>query len=512
MDILSQLALKAIPLLQTTPAAEEGFKISSLLGLGAVLLLVALNAFFVAAEFSLVSSRSTRISQLAEQGNSSARAVQKAMKHLDDYIAATQLGVTLASLSLGWVGEPALESLVEPPFVALLGGSLGQGFANGISIAFTFLIITTLEIILGELAPKSAALQRAEPIAFFIIRPLNLFLRVFKPFIWLLNRMGRFVVRLFGLGGLNDHSNVHSVEELELLVIQSRQAGVLDEQEEDLLRSVFEFDDKTARQIMMPRTEIVGVPENATLDELVDKASDERFTRFPVYRETLDQIVGVIHVKDLFPLIRERQHQLQAPATPNPAPNLSGTGFVNGSSKSNAQVQNNGKNSPLAGIIRLVFNVPESIHVADLLAQMRQKQAHLAVVIDEYGGTAGIVTLEDVLEELVGEVQDEFDTGEEDVTNDIEMRPDGSALISGLVTLDTIEEHFNLTIPTEQAEIFDTIGGYVLGALGRVPVVGDHVQLGQYRLNVLKMDGLRVDRLLIEPVKSKTDKLEKENE
>ncbi len=491
------------------------FQSSDLLGLLAVFILVALNGFFVAAEFGLVSSRQTRLSQLEAEGKKAAKTVQNAFHHLDKYIAATQLGITLASLALGWVGEPALTRLIEAPLIALLGSLVGADLAGGISIAISFIFITVLVIILGELAPKSVALQRSEATAMFVIRPLNLFLKVFSPFIWVLNRLGRRVMRMLGLSEVIEHSTVHTVEELEMLVIQSRQAGVLDAQEESLLRKVFEFDDKTARQIMMPRTELVGVPVNSTLDELVDKAADERFTRFPVYRDTLDQIVGVFHVKDLFPLLRDREQQhsensqnsqtngTQAAGNTNGSTN--GIGNSNGSNAATTSIppQISNKNLSLEQIIRPVFNVPESIHVADLLTQMRQKQAHLAVVIDEYGGTAGIVTLEDVLEELVGDVQDEFDTDEEDNAADIEMRPDGSALVSGLVMLEAIEDRFGLTIPPEHGEIFDTIGGYVLGSLGRVPAVGDQVNLDDYRLSVVKMDGLRVERLLIERVKNK---------
>jgi CBS domain containing-hemolysin-like protein len=493
LDIFAQCKLAAV-LLAEVPS--ESFEISNLIGLGAVFLLVGLNGFFVAAEFALVSVRHTRIDQLVAEGKGSAKGVQKALKHLDDYIAATQLGITLASLALGWVGEPAVAHLIEPPLVFLLGTVLGEKVATGIGIAIAFTFITALHIVMGELAPKSVALQRSETAALFVIRPLDFFLRIFRPFIWALNSTGQFVVRFFGLGAVDEHSKVHSVEELEMLVRQSHKAGILDAQEEILLRKVFEFDDKTARQIMMPRTEIVGVPENVTLDELVDNASDERFTRFPVYRNTLDQIVGVIHVKDLFPLLREREHQHSLPNK-----GISSKNATNGTST--PDVQSEKKKISLAEIIRPALNVPESMHVADLLTLMRQKKAHIAVVIDEYGGTAGIVTLEDVLEELVGEVQDEFDTGEDDTIAEIELRPDGSALVSGLVMLDTIEEHFGLTIPREQAEVFDTIGGYVLGVLGRVPAVGDQVRLDDYQLTVVKMDGLRVDRLLIERVNNK---------
>jgi len=480
---------------------SQGFQISDLVGLGVVFVLVGLNGFFVAAEFALVSVRKTRIAQLVDEGNGSAKGVQRALHHLDDYIAATQLGITLASLALGWVGEPALEHLIEPPLNAILGEA-SQSVATGISVAIAFLFITSVHIVMGELAPKSVALQRSEGTALFVIRPLDLFLRIFRPFIWLLNTTGQSVVRLFGLGAVDENAKVHSVEELEMLVIQSRQAGVLDDQEETLLRKVFEFDDKTARQIMMPRTEIMGVPENATLDELVDKASDERYTRFPVYRETFDQIIGVIHVKDLFPLLRERelQHNQVSQTAKVSSYNNVNNSNSNGVPKVMLPVPTAAPDSPLSSIIRPVLNVPESIHVADLLTQMRHKQAHLAVVIDEYGGTSGIVTLEDVLEELVGEVQDEFDAGEEDNAVEIERRPDGSALVSGLMMLETFENTFGLTIPAEYYETFDTIGGYVLGQLGRAPAVSDQVQLSNYQLNVEKMDGLRIDRLLVKAV------------
>ncbi len=489
MGSIHQLVYSVLSAAETPTTSERGVQISDFIGLGIVLILVALNGFFVAAEFALVSVRQTRITQLVNEGSGAAKGVQKAITHLDDYIAATQLGITLASLALGWIGEPALEHLIEPPVTALLG-DWGAGVATGLSVALAFMFITTVHIIIGELAPKSVALQRSEGTSLFVIRPLDLFLRVFRPFIWLLNTLGRLAVRAIGLRAADEHSRIHSVEELEMLVAQSRQAGMLDAEEAILLRRAFEFNDKTARQIMMPRTEVVGVPEDATLDELVAKASDERYTRFPVYRETLDQIIGVIHVKDLFPLVRKLVQSQNATL------NVSAAGYNNGSGTSVTAIQVN-QNVPLSEIIRPVFNVPESIHVADLLTQMRQSQAHLAVVIDEYGGTSGIVTLEDVLEELIGDVQDEFDEGEENPETEIQNLPDGSTLVSGLVTLATIEERFGLKVPEELNEVFDTIGGYVLGMLGRVPQVGDSVRLHQYHLAVIKMDGLRIDRIQI---------------
>ncbi len=476
-------------LLQVT---EPGFQISSLFGLVMVLVLVAMTAFFVAAEFTLVSVRETRISQLVSQGNKSAMLVEKARSQLDNYIAAVQLGVTLASITLGVVGEPAVESLIEPPLKAIFGPGLGSELLNGLSIALAFLIITTLEIILGELVPKSAALQRTEGIVLFVIRPLNLFLRIFWPFIWLLNRMGRVVLRLFRLNPTIEHSQVHSAEELEILVLQSHKAGVLDAQEESLLRKVFQFDDKVVRQIMMPRTEIMGIPEQTTLDELIDITSREGFTRFPVYQESLDQIIAVVHVKDLFPLIRIELQQLRNRLTTSQPVNAVIT------SNSATLVHNQ---VDLKEVMRPVIKVPENVHVADILSQMRLQQIHMAVVIDEYGGTSGIVTLEDVLEELIGEVEDEFDTKAAGEPGEVELQPDGAVIVSGLVTPDIVEEVVGLIIPVEERRGFDTIGGYLLGALGHIPVAGEQLEVGhKYRLVVVQMDGLRIDRILIEPI------------
>jgi CBS domain containing-hemolysin-like protein len=483
--------------LQSGEKIEPGFQTSDWLGLAIVLVLVGLNGFFVAAEFALVNVRDTRLAQLADHGNGAARAVQSARQHLDNYIAAVQLGVTLASLSLGAVGEPALEHLLEPSLVSIFGSS-GVGLANGISVAIAFLVITMLEIILGELVPKSVALQRSEGVAFFVIRPLNLFSRIFWPFIWILNRLGRVVLRLLGLNPSLEHSQVHSAEELEMLVKQSHQAGVLDAQEETLLRRVFDFEDKAVRQIMVPRTEIVAIPENASLDEVIDKTSTEKFTRLPVYRSSLDEITGVIHIKDLFPLLREELKKLRQQVAGQifsekvpPAENVN--------TPANTPQTRETNQNPLKPIIRPVFNLPENVHVADLLIQMQMRKAHLAVAIDEYGGTSGIVTLEDVLEELVGDVQDEFDVGRKDNQPEIEFRSDGTTLVSGLVSPDELEESLGLVIPPEQLEGFDTLGGYVMSVLGRVPSEGDVVEVDKYRLTVSKMDGLRVDRLLIEP-------------
>lgn len=445
--------------------------ISSILGLGAVFALVALNGFFVAAEFALVSVRRTRVEQLVTEGKGSAKAVQKAVTHLDGYIAATQLGITLASLALGWIGEPAIAHLVEPVLGLFLPGGATGALTHTIGLVISFTIITAMHIVLGELAPKTVALQRAEGTALFVARPLEVFRIVFWPFISLMNTAGRFVVRIFGLSATDEHARVHSVEELEMLVTESREAGYLDKDEEVLLRRVFDFNDKTARQVMTPRTEVMGVPEEATLDTLISLAADERYTRFPVYHDSLDSIIGVVHVKDLFGLLRN--------------------GF--------SPDQGN-QTFKLSQIMRPALNVPETAHVAELLTQMRSRQVHMAIIIDEYGGTAGVVTLEDILEEIVGDMRDEFDTTESGAEHEIEVAPDGTTLVSGLYSLQDAAERFGLSVTDEELGEFDTLGGYVQGHFGRIPKLGDNLLLSHYQLKVEQMDGLRVDRVRLTPV------------
>lgn len=472
MDIGSILGLSAaysvIGQTQPEEAVTPGFGIY---GLVAVLVLVALNGFFVAAEFALVSVRRSRIEQLVSEGNGGAKAVQRSILHLNNVIASTQVGITLASLALGWVGEPAVADYVRPALALVLPGGAAGALSHTIGIIVSFILITTFHIVMGELVPKTISLQKTEGVAMFVARPLEIFRQVFRPFIWVINGLGSFVIRLLGFQVLGENAKVHSVDELEILVTESREAGYLGKDEEVLLHRVFDFGDKTARQVMLPRTEVVGVPDNAKLDMVLKLAANERYTRFPVYHESLDKITGVIHVKDLFGLMSQ--------------------GFLPETAQQTFQ---------LSAVMRPVLTVPETVHVADLLTQMRLRQVHMAILIDEYGGTAGIVTLEDILEEIIGDVRDEFDTKEGGVQNDVEVRPDGTTLVSGLFLLEDAMERFNLAVAEEELDEYDTLGGYIQGQLGRVPQIGDAVNLGNYRLQVEEMDGLRVDRISFIPV------------
>jgi CBS domain containing-hemolysin-like protein len=421
----------------------------------AVLALVLANGFFVAAEFAIISVRKTRIDQLLAEGSRMARPVRRALQNPDQFIAATQLGITMASLGLGWIGEPAIASLLEPALKGL-PTPVSVATAHTIAVAIAFSIITALHIVLGELAPKTVALQYPEQVSLVVAKPTELFLRVFHPFIRALNGMGWAVVRMFGMKAASGHGLVHSEEELKMLVTASQQAGVLEEDEEQMLHRVFHFAEFTAAEMMVPRTEMTAVRANAPIDEVVDQIWRGRHTSLPVYRGELDDIVGIMLVPDL----------VRALASP-PA------------------------NFSVAAIAREALTVPETMKADELLRQMRRHRTHQAIVIDEYGGTAGLVTFERVMERIVGELGGDFGTG---ASKPIRQLPDGSADVDGLALVTDINEQFGLEI---DEETYTTLGGYMLGRLGRRPKVGDVIEVGGKTLRVEAVDGLRVSRVRI---------------
>jgi CBS domain containing-hemolysin-like protein len=307
-------------------------------------------------------------------------------------------------------------------------------------------------------------LQRSEGTTFFVARPLYLFARLFRPFIVFMNGLGNLVVRAFGLQTANEHGSVHSVKELEMLVAQSHKAGLLDNEEEVLLRRIFDFGEKMAQHVMVPRAEIVGIPHNIKIEDLQQKIAEEHYTRFPVYEGTLDNIIGLVHLKDVFTLLNKRD---------------SGEPFA------------------VQSILRPILTVPKTTSIPKLMTLMQSQKAHLAVVIGEYGETAGIVTLEDILEEIVGEVQDEFDTLEEGVRSEVEKLADGSYSVDGLMMVDAFAERFGVKLDTLHSA---TIAGYVFGELGRIPTVGDSISVGKYQLQVEAMDHFRIARLRVERI------------
>jgi CBS domain containing-hemolysin-like protein len=429
-----------------------------LLKLVFVLLLVLANGFFVAAEFSLVSVRRTRIAELVSHGNTSAEAVQKAIENPDRVIAATQLGITLASLSLGWIGEPALSHLILP-LVNLFPNAIQSGLSHSISAGIAFVMITFLHVVVGELAPKSIALQDPEKTSLMIARPTLWSEILFKPAIWLLNGTGNALLKLVGVQPATGHELVHSVEELKMLVTASAESGVVEKEESQMLHAIFEFGNLIVRQVMIPRTEMVSVEADTPLNDIISLVSESTYTKFPIYEDSLDQIIGIVHVKDLLSAMQNPDCQ-----------------------KCTAR-----------DFAREPIYVPETISVNSLLHHFRADKQHIAIVMDEYGGTAGLVTLEDLLEEIVGEVSDPFDM----FIPEIQTQPDGTILIDGLTLIEVVNEQLGLNLKDPD---YDTIAGFVLGKLGRIPRLQDTVVGGGVRLRVDAMDGLRIDRLSLVPL------------
>jgi CBS domain containing-hemolysin-like protein len=421
-----------------------------------VFVLVLANGFFVAAEFALVSVRRTRIAELEAQGNPRARWVSIAIHNPDRFIAATQLGITLASLGLGWIGEPALSNLIQP-LVDLFPASIETQLSHSISAGLSFAIITFLHVVVGELAPKSIALQSPERTALVVAQPTVWTEWIFKPAIWALNGAGNALLRVAGVEPASGHELVHSVEELKMLVRASAAGGLVEDDAREMVTAIFDFGELLVRQVMVPRTEMIAVREDTSIEELLELATQNPFSKFPVYAESQDQILGVVHLKDVLLKMSSDRQSLRA-----------------------------------RDMMRETVFIPETARVNTLLRLFRTSRRHIAIVVDEYGGTAGIVTLDDLLEEIVGEVSDPFDD-----EPDIEARPDGSMLVDGLTLIEEVNEHFNLNLVDPN---YDTIAGYVLGRLERLARIGDVILVDGARIQVEAMDGFRVARVSIHPM------------
>jgi putative hemolysin len=426
---------------------------TDLLRLVAVFLLVLSNGFFVAAEFSLVSVRRTRVAELVSQGVTPANAVQDAIQNPDRVIAATQLGITLSSLALGWIGEPAVAHLIEP-IVNLFPPAVRAGVSHTISATMAFILITFLHVVVGELAPKSIALQNPENTALFVARPTLWTEKIFKPAIWLLNGTGNALLRLIGVKPASGHQMVHSVEELKMLVTASAAGGVVEADESEMLHAVFDFGQLVVRQVMIPRTEMVAVEADTPLYEIISLVSDSTYTKFPVYDDNLDQILGVVHIKDLLNALHEPDHE-----------KFTARKFV-----------------------REALFVPETLSISILLREFRNKRQHIAIAMDEFGGTSGLVTLEDLLEEIVGEVSDPFDQ----YSPEFQVLDDGLILVDGLALIEEVNDRLGLDL---NDPAYDTIAGYVLGKLGHIPQVNETIEDGDIRWKVTEMDGMRIAHL-----------------
>ena len=426
------------------------------LGLLAVLALVFANGFFVAAEFALVAVRRSRVSELVSEGRANARALLRATDHLDAHLAATQLGITISSLALGWVGEPALAHLVEPA-LAWLPGSLPQAGAHTIAVALSFVVITALHIVLGELAPKSLALQRSERTALAIVRPLSLFLLLFRPAIVVLNGLGNAILRLCGLQPGHGEGSQHSTAELNLLVEASRQAGLLEEAQQEAVERIFALGDRRIREVMTPRPDIEWVDAEEEREPMLKAVRDCNHAQIVVSRGTVDEVVGVLRKQDLLDQVLD------------------------------------GRPIDVAAVTREPIVVHEAMSVLAVLETFQKKPVQMAIVVDEYGSLEGIVTPTDLLEAIAGDIPE---PGAEPA---VVEREDGSLLIDGMMPA---EEAFERLAFSERPEMddFTTLAGFVIVRLGHIPVEGDYVEAQGWRLEVVDMDGRRIDKILATPV------------
>jgi CBS domain containing-hemolysin-like protein len=425
----------------------------SLLSLGAALVLVALNGFFVAAEFALVRVRDSRLVQLEQEGSTRAARARTALQDLDAYLSVCQVGITVASLALGWVGEPAVSALLRPLLHGV--GIESERIVELIAVILGFSVITYAHLVFGEQAPKYFSIQRAEGTSMWISGPLRFFMILFRPLVWLVNTSTNFILRPWGIR-LGEEMEAHSEEELRIMISSSVASGELDPQEHDYLNNVFDFGDTVAREVMVPRPDIEALPTTASLEELVERAAFGRYTRYPVYEGDIDHVLGAVHVKDLFRAAKE-----------------DGDGF------------------DIRPLIRDCLVVPETKRIEQILREFQSRKLQMAIVIDEWGSVEGLITIEDVVEELVGEIQDEFDEDEAA----IEPLGEKTYAVDGRIPITDVNDYFDLDLPHED---FDTIGGFVLGSLGRPPEPGDVVPADGVTLRVKSVDGPRVSMLTLE--------------
>lgn len=420
-----------------------------------VVILLLANAFFVASEFALVSVRQSRMLQLSKEGNSTATIAIHALEHLDRYIAAVQLGITISSLGIGWVGEGAVAKLIEPLFNFL--PVLGKNIAvHSVSVTIAFSLITLLHVVIGELMPKSIALQYPERTALMVTRPMAFITKIFTPFIFILNGFGNILLKILHVPPASSTHLSHSAEELELIIDASCNEGMLNETEKDMLQNVLKFSDLVAKQIMVPRPDMVAIESIMSLEEIEKIVSENQYTRYPVYEEDLDHVIGILHVKDLYAFRRTENKEFNIHA-----------------------------------LLREPLLVPETVKMEQLVRDFKTTKNQLAIVIDEFGGTAGLITLEDVLEEIFGEVQDEFDEEE----TDIKQVSEDEYIANAMLRLDELEEFFELSHIDE--DDVDTIAGIVVKELGRIAEINDTVVFAGLEFTVVEIDGARITKLKI---------------
>ncbi len=424
----------------------------SILMLMVAFLLVLLNAFFVLSEFALVKVRKTRLEELVKIGNSNAKLALKMSQRLDTYLSATQLGITLSSLALGWVGEPAIAKLLAALFESM---DLRENsiFIHSMSVVIAFLSITFLHVVLGEIVPKSLAIAKSEKAALFAARPLHVFWVVFYPVVRLFDVIAHFFLKKVGINP-KEHDGTHSEEELKIIVGESLREGIIDSVEGEIIKNAVDFSDTSAKEIMTPRKDMVCLDEENSYEENIDIVLKSRFTRYPYCKGSKDNIIGMVHIRDLLSrsIFTPKMHDFNQ-------------------------------------IVRKMIIVPESASISQILIKMKKEQIHTALVIDEYGGTAGLLTMEDIIEEIMGEISDEYDLKQEGV-NKLE---EGVFELEGMLDLESVEEVLHIEFDKECEQV--TLGGYVFSLLERMPMEGDTIVSHGYVFEVLSVDGARIKRL-----------------
>ncbi|WP_410769800.1 hemolysin family protein [Fontibacillus sp. BL9] len=417
-----------------------------------VFVLVFLNGFFVAAEFSLVKVRQSRLTQLVSEGNKRAVYALRVNKRLDAYLSATQLGITLASLGLGWVGEPAVSELLIEPLMLKMGVT-DPTLISTVSVAIGFAIITFLHIVIGELAPKSLAIQKSEATSLWLSAPLLFFYRLFLPVIWLLNSAANGMLRLIGIEPAGEGEAAHSEEEIRILMNQSAKSGVIDKDEMKLMDNIFDFSDMLAREVMLPRTDMDCLYTNLTWEENMKIVAETKHSRYPVAVEDKDQIIGFVHITDLL-------------------------------------LPEGGRPLNLADMVRPILNVPESMEVSHVLRLMQKKHSQLTLVVDEYGGTAGLLTVEVILEEIVGDLHDEF----EDERPEVEKLGEGVYSVDGRMLLEDVNDLMGIDIEDDEV---DSVGGWLFKELEGAPAKGKKKPFGNVIFEVAESGRLRITRVKI---------------
>lgn len=429
-----------------------------------IVILIGLTAFFVATEFAIVKIRSSRVDQLVEEGKPGAKVAKHVTTHIDEYLSACQLGITVTALGIGWLGEPAVKALLDPLFQKM---AVGSSVSHILSVTLAFLIITFLHVVVGELAPKTVAIQKSEMVTLLVAKPIKWFYKIMFPFIWALNGSARLLVRMFGLEPVAEHEVSHSEEELRIILSESFKSGEINQTELTYVNNIFKFDNRIAKEIMIPRTEMISFSTEDQMEDLLGVIKDVKFTRYPVYEGDKDNIIGIINIKDmLLAQIKDPKVDMKADITQ---------------------------------FIKPVIVVIETIPISELLLKMQRERTHMAILLDEYGGTSGLVTVEDIVEEIVGEIRDEFDADE---VPDVTKIADDHYSFNGKVLIHEVNDLLGTNLSDEEV---DTLGGWILSQKFDAQE-GEVLHFDGFSFKVKELDGHQIQ--IVEVLKENAPKLE----